>query len=82
LIHLIASRLQHRYAPAPPPAAGKYVGVEAGADLAFIASIWLAAAGTMALGIKAILAGGRPVLAGTAQSRNSASGSASAKFAK
>jgi hypothetical protein len=40
LIHLIASRLQHRYAPAPPPAAGKYVGVEAGADLAFIASIW------------------------------------------
>jgi hypothetical protein len=40
LIHLIASRLQHRYAPAPQPAAGKYVGVEAGADLAFIASIW------------------------------------------
>ena len=60
MIHLIASRLQHRYAPAPQPAAGKYVGVEAGADLAFIASIWLAAAGTMALGVNAILAGGRP----------------------
>jgi hypothetical protein len=40
LIHLIASRLQHRYAPAPQPAAGKHVGVKAGADLAFIASIW------------------------------------------